>query len=105
MITELLEARKIVANFDKTIANSPYKAEYIIERSNIPLATFYRKLRENKFTLDEVITIVAIIHPEQYEFEMLSKKIAIAEEQFRNGQFIEHKDFVFSATKILADRK
>jgi hypothetical protein len=25
MITELLEARKIVANFDKTIANSPYK--------------------------------------------------------------------------------
>ncbi len=33
---------------------------------------FYRKLRENKFTLDEVITIVAIIHPEQYEFEILN---------------------------------
>jgi predicted transcriptional regulator len=105
MIIELLETRKIVANFDKIISNSPYKTEYISEKASIPLPTFYRKLRENKFTLDEVIKIVEIIQPELYEFEMLSKKIAIAEEQFRNGQFIEHKDFVFSAKKILADRK
>lgn len=105
MITELLETRKIVANFDKTITESPYKTEYISEKANIPLATFYRKLRENKFTLDEVIKIVEIIQPEQYEFEMLSKKIALAEEQFRNGQFIEHKDFVFDVDTIIANRK
>ncbi len=104
MITELLETRKIVANFDKTISNSPYKTEYISEKANIPLPTFYRKLRDNKFTLDEVIKIIEIIQPELYEYEMLSKKIAIAEEQFRNGQFIAHKDFVFNAKKILADR-
>ena len=105
MITELLETRKIVANFDKIISNSPYKTEYISEKANIPIATFYRKLRDNKFTLDEIIKIVEIIQPELYEYEMLSKKIAIAEEQFRNGQFIAQKDFVFSAKKILANRK
>lgn len=104
MITELLETRKIVANFDKAITNSPYKTEYISEKANIPLHTFYRKLRENKFTLDEVIKIVEIIQPELYEFEMLSKKIAIAEEQFRNGEFIEEEDFDFSAKNILSER-
>lgn len=105
MITELLETRKIVANFDKTIADSPYKTEYISEKANIPLPTFYRKLRENKFTLDEVIRIVEIIQPELYEYEMLSKKIAIAEEQFKNGQFIDHEDFIFDVDTIIANRK
>jgi predicted transcriptional regulator len=105
MITELLVTQKIVANFDKTISNSPYKTEYISEKANIPLPTFYRKLRQNKFTLDEIIKIIEVIAPEQYEYEILSAKIKVAEEQFKNGQFIEHKDFVFDARKILAARK
>jgi predicted transcriptional regulator len=105
MIAELMEARKIVSNFDKMILESPYKTEYISVKSNIPLPSFYRKLRDNKFSLDEIITIIEIIQPQQFEYEMLSKKIAIAEEQFKNGQFIEHKDFVFSAKKILENRK
>lgn len=105
MITELLETRKIVANFDKTISNSPYKTEYISEKANIPLPTFYRKLRDNKFTLDEVIKIIEIIQPELYEYEMLSNKIAIAEEQFKNGQFIAFEDFIFDVDTIIANRK
>ena len=105
MITELLKTQKIVANFDKTISNSPYKTEYISERANIPLPTFYRKLRQDKFTLDEIIKIVEVIEPEQYEYEMLSAKIKIAEEQFKNGQFINEEDFVFDVDKILAKRK
>jgi len=105
MITELIETKKIISNFDKMIVNSPYKTDYISKRANIPLPTFYRKLRENKFSLDEIIAIVEIIEPEMYEFEMLSKKIAIAEEQFKKGQFIKHEDFVFSTKKILASRK
>lgn len=105
MITELLETRKIVNNFDKTITNSPYKTEYISEKANIPLPTFYRKLRENKFTLDEVIKIVEIIEPEVYEYEMLCAKIKIAEEQFKNGEYINEEDFDFSAKNILASKK
>lgn len=105
MIAELLETRKIVASFDKTIINSPYKTDYISEKANIPLPTFYRKLRENKFTIDEILIIIEIIQPEQYQFEMLNQKIRIAEEQFKNGEFIAHKDFVFDVDTIIANRK
>jgi predicted transcriptional regulator len=105
MITELLETKKIVANFDKTIINSPYKTEYISEKANIPLPTFYRKLRENKFTIDEILAIIEIIQPEQYQFEMLNEKIKIAEQQFKNGAFIAHEDFVFDVDTIMARRK
>ena len=105
MITELLETKKIVDNFDKMIAKSPFKTEYISDRASIPLPTFYRKLRDNKFSLDEIIKIIEIIEPEMFEYEMLSKKIAIAEAQLKNGEFIEHKDFIFSAKQILANKK
>jgi hypothetical protein len=29
MITELIETKKILSNFDKRIVNSPFKTEYI----------------------------------------------------------------------------
>jgi predicted transcriptional regulator len=105
MIIELMETKKIVSNFDKTILESPYKAEYISAKSNIPLPTLYRKIRGNKFTIDEILLILEIIQPEQYQFEMLSQNIKIAEEQFRNGEFIEEEDFDFSAKNILASRE
>jgi hypothetical protein len=69
------------------------------------LPTLYRKIRDNKFTIDEALTILEIIEPEQFQYEMLMKKIAIAEEQMKNGQFIEEKDFVFDVQTILANRK
>ena len=105
MIAELLETRRIIANFDKTILESPFKTEYISEMSKIPLPTFYRKLRANKFTIDEVLAIIEIIQPEQYQFEMLHQKIKIAEAQFRNGEFIKEEDFVFDVDTIIANRK
>ncbi len=105
MIVELLETKKIVSNFDNTILESPYKVEYISAKSNIPLPTLYRKIRENKFTIDEILLILEIIQPEQYQFEMLSQNIKIAEEQFRNGEFIEEENFVFDVDTIIANRK
>jgi predicted transcriptional regulator len=105
MIAELIETKRIVSNFDKTILGSPYKVEYISTKSNIPLPTLYRKIRENKFTIDEILLILEIIQPEQFQFEMLSQNIKIAEEQFRNGEFIAEEDFDFSAKNILASRK
>jgi len=104
MIRELIETKKIVSNFDKMILGSPYKAEYISSKTNIPLPTLYRKIRENKFTIDEILTILEIIQPEQYQYEMLTEKIKIAELQIKNGEFIEEEDFVFDVDTIIANR-
>lgn len=104
MIKELIETKKIVSNFDKMILGSPYKVEYISSKTNIPLPTLYRKIRENKFTIDEILAILEIIQPEQYQYEMLTEKIKIAELQIKNGEFIEEEDFVFDVDTIIANR-
>jgi predicted transcriptional regulator len=105
MIKELIETKRIIANFDKMVSDSPYKTEYISSRINIPLPTFYRKLRDNKFTIDEIIAILEVIHPEQYQYEMLSENIKMAEDQIKNGDFIEEKDFIFDVETIIANRQ
>ena len=105
MIIELIETKKIMSTFDKKISSSPFKTEYISERSNIALPTLYRKIRDNKYTIDEVLTILEIIEPEQFQYEMLVQRIAIAEKQIKNGQFIEEKDFIFDVDTILANIK
>jgi len=64
-----------------------------------------RKIRENKFTIDEILLILEIIQPEQYQFEMLTQNIKIAEEQFRNGEFVEEEDFVFDVDTIYCQWK
>lgn len=86
------------------ILGSPYKAEYISSKTNIPLPTLYRKIRKNKFTIDEILTILEIIQPEQYQYEMLMEKIKIAELEIKNGEFIEEEDFVFDVDTIIANR-
>jgi len=105
MIKELIETKRIIEQFDKMVSDSPYKTEYISSRTNIPLPTFYRKLRDNKFTIDEIIAILEVIQPEQYQYEMLSENIKKAEDQIRNGDFIEEKDFIFDVETIIANRK
>jgi hypothetical protein len=69
------------------------------------LVTLYRKIRENKFTIDEILCILEIIHPEQYQYEMLTQNMNIAEEQIKNGDFLEEENFVFDVDTIIANRK
>lgn len=104
MILELIETKKIMLHFDKTIVNSSFKIEYISDKANIPLPTLYRKIRENKFTVDEMLTILEIIEPEQYQYEMLQKNIEVAVNQIKNGQFIEEEDFIFDVDTILRNQ-
>lgn len=45
-----------------------------------------------------------MIQPKQYHYEMLIQNIKIAEEQIKNDDFIEEKDFVFDVDFIIASR-
>jgi len=105
MILELIKTKNIILNFDKMVSDSPYKTEYISAQTEIPLPTFYRKLRENKFNIDEMIAILKVIQPEQYAYEMLTEKVKLAEEQMQKGEVIAMKDFEFSAKNIVARQK
>ncbi|MDR3273607.1 MAG: hypothetical protein LBT29_09020 [Flavobacteriaceae bacterium] len=83
------------------IQNSHIKTKHIISKSGIPEASFYRKLKLNGFSADEVLKILQIIMPEQYEYEEIMRKIKQGKEEVEAGNFIEEEDFVFDVRKRL----
>ena len=65
MIQEILTYKKIMMNIDDIMNKSPFKKNYIIEKVGIPGPTFYRKLKTQTFTADEMLSIAKVLSPEE----------------------------------------
>ncbi|MGY0407760.1 MAG: hypothetical protein ACWIPJ_05320 [Polaribacter sp.] len=70
------------------IKKSYYKAEYFIQNLNLSEATYYRKLRENAFTFNEVTVLTKLLFPE----EVILKHLRKSEEDIKQGRIITHEE-------------
>ncbi len=88
MIQLVEEYDKYVSNLPDLVSNSYYKAEYFIQNLNLKNATYYRKLKENNFTPQEIKKITELLFPE----EVLLQKLQKSEEDIQSGRVMEHDD-------------
>ncbi|MBZ4035971.1 hypothetical protein K6T82_14450 [Flavobacterium sp. 17A] len=94
MIQEIIAYKNIVNDIEDLISKSPFKKNYIIEKIGIPSPTFYRKLKTQTFTPDEVLSIAKILSPEEnYRLE-LKADIAQGKRDLDNGDFITHEQML-----------
>lgn len=88
MIQLVDEYDKYVSNIPVLVSKSYYKAEYFIHNLNLKNATYYRKLKENSFTPQEIKKITELLFPE----EVLLQKLQKSEEDIQSGRVFEHED-------------
>lgn len=69
MIEVVVNYKNYLEDLPRELSKSKYKMEYFIEKLGVSTATFYRKLREKKFTVNEVEVLTKELHPEEY-YEM-----------------------------------
>ena len=55
---------------------------------NLKNATYYRKLKENNFTPQEIKKITELLFPE----EVLLQKLQKSEEDIQQGRVLDHED-------------
>ncbi len=96
MILEIKNYIQISNSIDEILKNSPFKLKYIIEKSGISEPTFFRKMREKKFSPEELLKIAEVIDPEK----SLLQSLEDAEKDFDNGVYYSHDDVL----KISSDR-
>ncbi len=96
MILQIKEYISISNSIDEILKNSPFKLKYIIEKSEIAEATFFRKMREKKFSAEELLKIAEVIDPEKSLLQSLEN----AEKDFDNGIYYSHDDVL----KISSER-
>ena len=88
MIVEIQNYIKISNSIDEILKNSPFKLKFIIEKTGISEPSFFRKMREKKFSAEELLKIAELIAPE----EALLKSLQEAEEDFEKDNYYTHQD-------------
>lgn len=63
MIKVVSEYSNYMDELPMLIKDSPYKSTYIIEKLQIPKATYYRKLKDKNFNVEEVGELTRILFP------------------------------------------
>lgn len=94
MIQEIIAYKNIVNDIENLMNNSPFKKTYIIEKAGIPSPTFYRKLKTQSFTPDEVLSIARILSPEENFRLELKAEIEQAKREYNEGNFITHEEML-----------
>lgn len=96
MIQEILKYKETLNNLSKEIEESPIKTKYIFETLQMTSPTFYRKLKSNSFTPDELLQIARIIKPDEY----LDYMIKQSQQDYKEGRVTSHSDVM----KILREK-
>lgn len=110
MIAEIEKYIEIQNNIDEILKNSPFKMSYIIEKSGIKKPTFFKKLKEKRFTPEELLIISKTIEPQwrNETKEEILESLKRADEEIKNGETTDFYDFVAERReklKILRDAK
>lgn len=96
MIAEIEKYIEIQNNIDEILKNSPFKMSYIIEKSGIKKPTFFKKLKEKRFTPEELLVISKTIEPRwrNETQEEILESLKQAEIDIKNGNTIDFYEFV-----------
>ncbi|SFH83030.1 hypothetical protein [Halpernia frigidisoli] len=95
MIAEIEKYIEIQNNIDVILKNSPVKLSFIIEKSGIKKPTFFKKLKEKRFTAEELLTIAQNVEPKTWRNETkeeILESLKRSEEDFKNGRVHSYEE-------------
>lgn len=97
MIAEIEEFIKIQNSIDKILKESPFKMSYIIEKSGIKKPTFFRKLKEKKFTAEELLAIARLVDQTRWRNETkeeILESLKRGEEDIKAGRYYTQDEWL-----------
>lgn len=99
MIQEIKKVDFIIENLLDIISKSPFKLEFVIEKSQLSKPTFYRKIKNKSFTTKELMNIAKVLEPNYETTEEIVKSLYNAKSEIEKGKFISHKEVMNSIKK------
>lgn len=95
MIAEIERYIEVQNSIDEILKNSPFKMSYIIEKSGIKKPTFFKKLKEKRFTPEELLVISKTIEVRQWRNETkeeILESLKKSEEDIKNGRVYSYEE-------------
>ena len=88
MINIVKEFKKYRNTLPERIQNSDYKTQYFTKLLGLKQPTYYRKLKDNSFTIEEIELLTKALYPK----ETLLMELESVEQDYENGNVIEHSE-------------
>ena len=80
---------KIISRLSNDIKNSDYKLQYFLDLLGLKKGFFYKKIKEKRFTSDEVKILAKSLYPEDYkdfELTLIDKALHLSREEIKQGK-------------------
>ncbi|PQJ78336.1 hypothetical protein [Polaribacter porphyrae] len=90
MINIVEQYNNYIQQIPQLINETDYKASHFIKLLGLKPPTYYRKLRENAFSIEEVNILTKALFPKEAYLQELKRDLAISDDDFKNGRVIEH---------------
>jgi recombinational DNA repair protein (RecF pathway) len=88
-IEVIYEYDKIVSRLGDEIKKSNYKIQYFLDLLQIKRSFFYKKLKEKRFTSEEVIKLSKSLFPDdynEYEVQLINELIKKSKKEIKNNK-------------------
>lgn len=85
----------VIDKLIEDIKKSDFKVSYFLKILNVKSSFFYKKMREKRFTNEEVKILSKHLYPEEYQAyqdELLGDYIEKAKKQLQNGEGINFEE-------------
>lgn len=94
-ISIIYEYDNIINKLSEDIKKSDYKVQYFLKLLNLKSSFFYKKLREKRFTSEEMKLISKHLYPKEYqEYQetLLSELIEKSRSQLKAGEGVDFEN-------------
>jgi len=99
MITLVKDYNNYLRNIPRLISETHYKSEYFVNLLKLKAPTYYRKLKSNSFTTEEVSLITKALYPKEAYLEEIKADLEEAKEDVKKGRVVPHKDVMEALRK------
>lgn len=104
MIAEIEKYIEIQNNIDQILKDSPLKMSYIIEKSGIKKPTFFKKLKDKRFTPEELLVIAKNVETRVWRNETkeeILESLKRSEEDIKHGRVHSFEEVMERSKKRL----
>lgn len=99
MITIVNKYKNYLDELSGLITKSDYKAQYFMKALGLKTATYYRKLRDNAFTVSEVEIITKALYPKEFYKQELLESIEKGRQDFKDSKTMTSEEMRLAMRK------
>ena len=92
MIQVVEEYQNYLKTIPELIAKTDYKATFFIKLLGLKRPTYYRKLRDNTFTIHEVELLTKALFPKETYLREIKADLVKSRQDIKEGRVMEHNE-------------